>query len=1428
MLIYLGVLFILPDKIRKTILSNGLLCAMIITGFLAGLYGIILYSSNTEGFYIDLGIGDQFSRLNKCPTIGCATKPSCCNLEGGDTRYCLVNEKRLPNSNIDQTISFNIYGRYVRIYPPATGGDGYVLLSQVVVNNTAGTNIALTKTATATGTYPQATRNPSSVIDGNLTHRKWPNIWHSGSNNRATDYWQVDLGSREMITTVRVLVEDGVNAQNAGRTTGIRIVILDTLAAENELTTEKTLETNEVDQTVHFNTSGRYVKIYAAETEGDGYINISQVVVNNTTGTNIALNSAVTATSTYANAKPATSLIDGNLTPGSWPNMWHNNSTNRATDYVQIDLGSVQMVSTIRIIGRSDSSPDRMTGLRIRLTRMIPNVAYPNGICTGTPTPVYPPGTITDDEKNVIAPMILEGLNGQTALNIYRGISSRPSTFTAYGLTDSQSAAAAVEIRRSNLARDRTRKEIGDDNYYSQMNSLRQITTMSGINSFNVSDELNKYMNANIINKSRNYTDTSGNKRVERIPDGGKENVTKMIMNALRPKVEDPSAPLSQATVPDLNLDLPAPPNTGTWAQDAAKYMTQATPTIGIPESGPTVITADMGSKEREDRVKANNPRMIVITPNMTAQEKIAAINQANNAQNTPTSSVEPSVSERDAITAATLGGKGFSSPSTSAASGGQRQWYMRKVSVSNAEASGKCTEYNSRLATRQEIQDAQAKGASYTTHGWYSGSTTKVAYPKSTGLEEIIAGTGRYEVNCYGPKPPIGTPDVAPWTDYAQKFPAGPTYVVGDWSKRVGGDGGNAKSTDTLSPERNETVLNPGTPLKTQEVYYVGGTESFTDKDQARTLCSNLGGKLATWEQFQAAKTPLPGAVAGANWCGRGYLENQDPQIAGTGCPGTNVTGVNCFGIKPSMDLSGTAETVIHPDKSVVTFRIAVVPFNTVSGKPSWSQTGQDSTVECRPGQEVRECNIGGVTKEICLNPGDSCSQGCQDPQTVDGKIKCKGSSVPIDCTGGMKSENCGSVSRPSYRCLRPEDTCSSVEQQYGPDGARVIVVPDDADKDKFIAIAKFWEKNPSKICRFYQNSDGTCTRGGGRFNTPAWSYVYSYTAPNENLGDPEIVILPIGYTEKTEICQVTYGVESEWLGPGVRDNCKPACVWGGQPIRQKVVRGFETPGEQKQFEYDRDPEEYRKNPWCSYAENKYAPGNHPSCKASRDFIFTCPKNRPTFKASANRNGPFQEVQLYKRVRYIRVTVSPQSDGYMNLSQVIVYNQDRVNVALNASVYVTSYYDASTPKDHLTDGATTIRSWQDGKIWHNGSNRKVSATQELMHDYCQIDLGSEHYVVAVRLLGRGDCCNNRMRGLIVSSYTLTDGPSKPYAGTAETAAWNALLAQRDAKLAGANSMQEAVQMLYKAGQYKTALEMQNNAWNMRFEAEAMPSTFIQ
>jgi hypothetical protein len=1291
-LIYLGVLFILPDKIRNTILSNGLLCAMIITGFLAGMYGILLYSSKAEGFY-------QATGSAACPASGCAANPSCCT---ADTPYCLVNEKRLPTGDIDQTVEFNIYGRYVRIYAPETGGDGHVLLSQVVVNNAAGTNIALTKTATATGTHPQATKNPSSVIDGNLTHRSWPNIWHSASNNRATDYWQVDLGSRDMITTVRVLVESGVNAVNAARTTGLRIVVLEALEDETEKkditekqepditekvlqsddkdqtvsfntsgryvriyhangvpyltltqvvinnaagtnialnglvtatttfpgakpptslvdgtltigswpniwhnnstdqetdhvqidlgsnqmissvrligtanytmyplrvlvvketeiednTTEKLLPNANVDQTVSFNTSGRYVDVYASEMAKDGYMHLTQVIVNNATGTNIALNKPVIATSSMSGANPATILVNGTLSPGSWPNIWHNNiPTNRATERVRIDLGSNQMISSVRIIGRSDADSDRTTGLRIRVIATIakvnaalPNVrtiinknqGYPNGICTKMPTIIYPPGT-TEDEQHFIGPMILQRLNVDSVLKIYRGVASHPSTFTSYGLTDSQSAAAAVEIRKRNLMAQRSRNDITDTAYYSAVNSLKQKTTMDGIG-FNVSNELQTYMNANIINRpGGTYTDASGNIKVRLISDGGKENATRLILEILRPKTRDPSAQNSQETIPNANVNVPPPPNTGTWAQDAARNMPNVSGTVALPTNATTAqttITVNMTPAQKEAAVRANNPRMIVITPDMPETEKRRLKNEALAAQNqNQGSSVPLTNAQFESIASSTTTGKGFSSPNTSYAAGGQGQWYMLKVSVPSSQASGKCIEYNGRLATRQQIQEAQTNGASYTTHGWYSGDFSKVAYPKSTGVQEIAAGTGNYEVNCYGPKPPPGTTDVAPWTDHAKTFPAGPTYVVGDWSQRIGGDGGVAVNADG-------TKKYPGAVLRTQEVYYVGGNQSLT-KAQSTLLCQKLGGSLATEAQLAAAVQQK------AKWCGKGWLSGpNDARSAATGCASTTITGATCFGVKPSANATGDNKANISSSNSGVNFNVYAEPFNktmedgtTTVTSVSWTQVAVDPGLDCRAGTRTLMCNKNGVNRPTCVpNSKNTCNASECTVANNQGGAQGLCSSQTIGstfCPTGTYSSFCNN----KRVCVPMRGDCNDA---FPPPGEHMVEAPDDLDETRFRGYCNYIMKTTDELSKIKK--------------APLTIKAAWWADPNILYAYPAIHYVPDNLYNSLK----TRGVDP---GDGLLycdqnpAGCKRACCYGGTPVYRSLhLVGMDT----------------------------------------------------------------------------------------------------------------------------------------------------------------------------------------------------------------------------------------------------------------------------
>ena len=205
---------------------------------------------------------------------------------------------------------------------------------------------------------------------------------------------------------------------------------------------EKTLLNDQLDQSVEFNIFGRYVRVLAAASKGDGRFHFSQVMVYDLNGTNIAAEPPATATATTTDVQygTASTAIDKTTTPRGHPNIWHNQSTSR-TDYWQVDLGSVKMITRVRIIQRNDYFANRVEGMRIRVLKTTDEPAT-DGTCVIPPTPIYPDGT-TESEKIKIGDMILTGIDGQKALTVLRGIRASTATnLTNYGLTDSQAAAA--------------------------------------------------------------------------------------------------------------------------------------------------------------------------------------------------------------------------------------------------------------------------------------------------------------------------------------------------------------------------------------------------------------------------------------------------------------------------------------------------------------------------------------------------------------------------------------------------------------------------------------------------------------------------------------------------------------------------------------------------------------------------------------------------------------------------------------------------------------------------------------------------------------------------------------------------------------------------------------------------------------------------
>lgn len=233
---------------------------------------------------------------------------------------CRVNERTLPNAAVDQTVPFNTFGRYVRVLAAA-----HVIQSNVKYAKDANTAIVVnwpSKTATVVSTWGY---NPSNfaITAPNETsfNFKWP--------------WQPSWGQPGTGGFTNFVLQENGNLLENGSS------------------------------------------VWRPESVGDGYFHMSQVMVYDLNGNNIALRKPATSTSSWPGTGAPSVLVDGATAPRGSP-IWHNNSQNRA-DYWEVDLGSVQMIKSVRIFSRIDCCQYRIPGTRIRVLQ---NTTDP--IVTGT------------------------------------------------------------------------------------------------------------------------------------------------------------------------------------------------------------------------------------------------------------------------------------------------------------------------------------------------------------------------------------------------------------------------------------------------------------------------------------------------------------------------------------------------------------------------------------------------------------------------------------------------------------------------------------------------------------------------------------------------------------------------------------------------------------------------------------------------------------------------------------------------------------------------------------------------------------------------------------------------------------------------------------------------------------------------------------
>lgn len=257
----------------------------------------------------------------------------------------------------------------------------------------------------------------------------------------------------------------------------------------------------------------------------------------------------------------------------------------------------------------------------------------------------------------------------------------------------------------------------------------------------------------------------------------------------------------------------------------------------------------------------------------------------------------------------------------------------LSQTTYTKAHAQDKCASYGAVLATTAQLTAARTAGASWTTPGWVSDSTTSVMYPgASTVVSAAPATGGTSGANCFGFKPPQGQfTDILPsktgvWNQGLQcppghnittnatcmstcptgNIPSGGSCIAPIVPKTSvaavttnytcpagfsppaivtcsGSTCGPAQTCYSTCPAGSTgsgtscvgAITARAQSALNSEVYPVGTGYNMT-KAFAQARCTHNGGRLATFAEVDEARTG-----AGADWCFWGWISNNGPHLA-------------------------------------------------------------------------------------------------------------------------------------------------------------------------------------------------------------------------------------------------------------------------------------------------------------------------------------------------------------------------------------------------------------------------------------------------------------------------------------------------------------------------------------------------------------------
>ena len=690
------------------------------------------------------------------------------------------------------------------------------------------------------------------------------------------------------------------------------------------LTNEYALTTNDFDQTIRFNIQGRFVKVFAPPADGtnnsDRYFSLSQIIVMDMNGNNIALNKPTYASSTFPGTSPSSTVVDGTVLPRKYPNIWTNNLPDDPSDFWQVDLGSIQMISTIRYISRSDSNdtsnPDttpRNKGIRIRVYQGQLDTISPIGMCITPPPLLYPAGS-TPAEQLIIKNIIVNGGNGQIALTIFRAILANTlnAEFTTYGLTDAQAANAYAVIRISNVnsiyngvkfvaswANNSTTLTFISGTMPAISNPNDSIVNTSGMPAYTLINSIN----GNTITID---TPTSAASTSSTVTTQGDTTQYRRELNAMQRVMKMSDITFDKALEIRKFLQFNTPKTSGistglggsrSGSQDridlenqAKIYAAQALLTYIMNDSAPikfdpasvysTVPTHTVRQTDTslwaQNAIKYITDGFTNMSENFTGSgsgiindiqsgsmiDEYGVVKYLRGGTTTFSSQPLPPNAFNNALNKLKEA-VNYTPLVGSLSLVNSQVFQVDGIFNDKASATAACSQYGATLATIAQLNDAYNNGAEWCKPGWTkdknntTDSDQTLYFPQQGGCSSSTNWK------------PIGTVDLLRPGAVA---PAGETAVANTNTKPANCYGVKpAKDTPNIVPWYKTSW---SMPRAIPEVYSVGGNTEYRTVQDAEAACKALNGTLATGAQLNDAKT------AGAQWCACGWISDTVGQL--------------------------------------------------------------------------------------------------------------------------------------------------------------------------------------------------------------------------------------------------------------------------------------------------------------------------------------------------------------------------------------------------------------------------------------------------------------------------------------------------------------------------------------------------------------------